>query len=294
MKQKIKRFLKLRKQQDAVKIACILALAGTGFLTSLVYHAAYLYSYVNTPVEYVLTAESAISRERVDELVQMWDGVAVSRQKIMPVTIMYKGVMTTVDCVVLSKEYAGEVLGIDIKDGTKRFYMGEGAFSKWRRELEEGGNIGMGMDMAGSVQSGRDGELDVKYRTEEDAGSGISDGGGDMDGKGVSPTYKTAKVCLAKKSGLAEDLVFAVGDAKDLAGGVYSLRINFRKHDLDGIHVEKLKKQGYSLENEDAVITEGYELEIMLLHMRYGLLCLVICLASMGALIMAASHSICP
>ena len=89
-----------------MKIICILAIAGICFLAGFIYHLAGIYSYVNSPVEYVLSGDRTVSERHINELLQIESGMVVSGQKNIPVTIMYKGVTTTVDCLVISKKYA--------------------------------------------------------------------------------------------------------------------------------------------------------------------------------------------
>ena len=59
------------------------------------------------------------------------------------------------------------------------------------------------------------------------------------------------------------------------------LRVQFAKHDLDGLQVGALRKLGYEIQNEDVVITEEYELELKLLHIQYGLIFCALCVAAM-------------
>ncbi|MDE6566589.1 MAG: hypothetical protein K2K70_02510, partial [Lachnospiraceae bacterium] len=57
-----------------------------------------------------------------------------------------------------------------------------------------------------------------------------------------------------------------------------SLRVQYGSHDLDGLHVEHLVKLGYALEKEEVILREKFEIQIKLLHIKYGLLLCVICL----------------
>ena len=52
MNNKIRSFLRLRKQSDTVKIICLFVLAATAFFVSVIYHAWDIYRFVNTPAEY--------------------------------------------------------------------------------------------------------------------------------------------------------------------------------------------------------------------------------------------------
>lgn len=286
MRRKIRNLMKLRRQSDTMKIICILALAGICFLGSFIYHLAGIYSYVNSPVEYVLSGDRTVSEKYINELMQMESAMVVSRQKNIPVTITYKGLTTTLDCLVISKEYAENILGINTIDGTKRFYMNDETFLEWKQELEESGETGEGIHVENGVQKNGGLELDIKYMPDEEEVVGPQDDGGaslsDDSSTTVlaSPEYKTGKISVIKGEEIKEKMVFTIGEAKDLQKNANSLRVRFRKHDLDGIHVEKLGKLGYSFENEDTVITDEYELKLKLIYIKYNLLCFAICLLS--------------
>ena len=287
MKHKIKIFFKLRKQSDTVKIICILAMAGVGFLISIIYHAADIYSYVNTPAEYVISGEGMVLQQRIDDLLQSEKGTMSSRQKSIPVTIMYKGIAAAVDCQVVSKEYAEGVFGINAGGGTKRFYMDKESFLEWKQELKDISNDGVDfngtdINIEESEKKGGDMEIDIKYMTEEASGS-LTDGGSTGE-EGAANKYKTAKISVIKTDSVTERLIFTVGTSKDFLTDAYSMRIRFKQHDLDGTHVEKIRKLGCSLENENTVLTDEYELKIKLLHIKYGLACFVICLLSAGVM----------
>ena len=68
MKNKIRGFLKLRKQSDTVKLICMLAFVGIFFLANTIYHAWGIYHYVNTPAEYILMGTEGGRGERVEDL----------------------------------------------------------------------------------------------------------------------------------------------------------------------------------------------------------------------------------
>lgn len=286
MRCKIRNLIKLRKQSDTMKIICILAIAGISFLAGFIYHLAGIYSYVNSPVEYVLSGDRTVSEKHINELVQIESGIVVTRQKNISVTIMYKGVKTPLECLVISKEYAENILGINTLDGTKRFYMDDETFLEWKQELEESGETGEGIRVENGVQKNGGMEFDIKYISDEGDASGQKDDSGVSPSDGgsttaeASPEYKRGKISVIKRENMKEKIVFTIGEANDLQKNVNSLRVRFKKHDLDGVHVEKIEKLGYSFENEDMVLTDEYELKLKLLYMKYNLLCFAICLLS--------------
>ena len=80
MREKIRNFFRLRKQNDMVKVSCLFALAGIAAFASVCFRVWGIYAYADTPAEYVLMGEGFISKICVDELRQMEGVERVSRQ----------------------------------------------------------------------------------------------------------------------------------------------------------------------------------------------------------------------
>lgn len=250
MRTKIKRFLKLRKQNDAVKIIVILAIAGSVCFANVCYHAWGIYQYVNTPVEYIL--EGAMSERRMEELRQSKDVAEISRQREQTVSILYDGVPASISCTVLEKEYMEKMFGKKCSAGTKRFYMNESAFQEMQQESE--GN--------GAENGMIDGEIEIRYCESEEA-----------------ENYKTAKLIIVKnKMPEEKSFIYTTNTAGQSWNNAETVRIRFEKHDLDGLRTEQFRKQGYTIDNENEVIREEYEFQNKMIHIQTGLFSCSICL----------------
>lgn len=280
MKKRIKTFLRLRRQNDLVKIICILGLAGIGFFISAMYHVWTIYQFVGTPAEYVLTGEGLVSGKRLDELKQMNGIMQVSRQLDVSATLTYRGSRGDVECLMVSQDYLENMFGTEIPAGTKRFYMNEAAFAQWKQTLAEN-NEGMG-EVVGERQADGTLELDVRYAMSDFSADDMSSDDGDTNSD-LAEVYKTAKLVVVK-DGREEGLTCTVGADSQLLKEAFGLRVKFAGHDLDGLQVSKLRKINYVIENEDVVITEEYEIKMRLCHVWYGLLCSVICAVGVFAL----------
>ena len=270
MRDRIRRFLKLRRQSDTVKIICALVLAGIMFLISVIFHVWEIYHYVNTPAEYVLTGDGVVSKQRMDELLQDESVARASRQMDVPVTVMYRGARATVNCTMLSEEYIEGMFDKKPLASTKTIYMNEAAFLELQQALQENNESTPDME----IQEPEDGsaELDIRYSLEE----GFADLGGD-DTASI-PQYKAAKLMAEKTGKQGEGFACMAETDSRLLKEAVSIRVQFKNHDLDGIQISNLRKLGYSIENENVLITEEYEVKIKLLHIQYGLLCFFICL----------------
>lgn len=287
MRRKIRKFFRLRKQNDTVKLICIFALAAIAAFASVGYHVWEIYVYVDTPAEYVLMGEGAVTNKRVDELRQIEGVERVSRQLEETLHVMYRGVSAEINCMMLSQQYMEGMFGGKMTDGTKKIYMDEAAFSVWKQALsDKGGNISE-LDAGGS-------EFEIRYSGAGDAaGAGAGDavekgGTGDVSGDAegaasldVQPS-KTAKLVVIKgeeaegENGEAGFACMAETDSR-LLKEAYMLRIRFRKHDLDGLQVKGLRDLGYEIQNEGALIEEEYEVKMKLLHIQYGLVLCAVC-----------------
>lgn len=267
MNNRIQSFLRLRKQSDTVKVICLFALAAAAFFASVIYHTWDIYRFVNTPAEYVLAGEGTISPKRMDELAQMGDVAGVSRQMEVSITVMYQGMSTVIKCNLLSQDYMEKLLDIKLPTGTKRIYMNEAAFSEMLQGIsEENEDL---TDVESLKPADASTGLDIRYSMAE--------------------TYKSAKLIVAKEDGQDEKDFTCIAEAEGrLLREAYGLRVLFERHDLDGLHVERLRKLGYEIENEEAVITEENEIRTKLLHIQYGLLSFGICLIAIFTLKHAA------
>lgn len=258
--------MKLRKQSDMVKLIGIFALVAAACLVSVVCHAWEIYSYVNTPAEYVLAGE--VSQKRLEELRQNEEVAMVSQQMEIPVSISYQGVKAEISATVLSKEYIEGMYGAGAAAGTRRIYMNEAAFSELRLALSE-----KHVDMGQAGRSDGSEEYDIRYFMAEVPENP------EGDDAVAAPGYKMAKLIVRGTEERAH-AVFTVGTDRWLRKRAGSLRVRFTKHDLDGLHVEWIGKLGYTIENEAVVVAEEYEVKQKLLHIQYGLLCGAVCLVA--------------
>lgn len=274
---KIKYFMKLRKQNDTVKIIVILALAGIASAVSVLYYAWMIYHYVNTSVEYVLTADRAVSTEQVNTLLQLEGVTRVSRQRDIPVMLRYQGAETEVSAVLLSRDYVEEMFDMTLPSDVGRIIMNKAAFS----------------DLQTAWSENRDGMAEIESQKQED-GSMVLDvhyciaetmpdetAGDDA----MEQEERPIRIIVTETAEQREEpFVCLVDTDGSLLRKAQSLRVQYKSHDLDGLHVERLAKLGYALEKEEMILIEKYEVQIKLLHIKYGLLVCVICLVSVFTL----------
>lgn len=289
----IRHFLLLRKQNDTVKLICLFVLTGVVFLIFMGYCTWGIFRYMETPAEYILSGDGVVSGQRVRELRQSEDISEVSRQIETSVSVWYGGCETTVECTMLSPEYIAGLSGTEIPAGGSRIYMNEAAFSEFQAAISGDASYRESDGLKEGSQ-----ELTVRYSLGEDAmtvGGGSSDDGtaGGTETTAVVRNSRSAKLIVIQTTGEeAESFIYTPETERKLLREAVSLRVRFRTHDLDGLHVENLRKLGYEIENEGMILEEEYEMQTTLLHIRYGLLICGICIAAVFALAKSAKETV--
>lgn len=262
---RIRHFLLLRRQNDTVKLACLFALTGVTCLIFAGYHVWEIFRYMENPAEYILSGDAVVSNERVRELCQSEDISGVSRQIGVSVPVWYRGCETVVQCKMLSPDYIAELSDAEIPEGSSRIYMNEVAFDEFRAAVSEHAAYEDGF---GSSEGGKG--LTVRYSLGEDA-------------------RRLAKLVVIQTGGEeAESFIYTPETEGKLLREAVSLRVLFQTHDLDGLHMENLRKLGYEIENEDVLLEEEYKIQMALLHIRYGLVICGICMAAVYGIVRSA------
>lgn len=285
---KLRFIFRLRKQSDTIKIVFIFGIIGILSIIQTGYYTWEIYHYMNSPAEYVLTGDGNITQENVDELLQEETIAMVSRQLDLPITVMYNGTKTVLDATILSKDFIAENLNLkeDLAAETKKIYVDEETFSQFL--LEEKDNQDDILDIT---------SLDIHCQMGDESPDADSDEGGEKGADRPEQKYSAAKLISTKSVGAAhgaeESFIYIADVNQRLLKNASSLRVQFKKHDLDGLQVKHLRTLGYSIVNEERIQEEEYELEVKLLHIRYGLLCFALSLLASCTLVkhyQGASH----
>ena len=224
MKNKLIYFFRLIRQSDTVKIVCIFVLAGMVCFISAAYHIWVIYGYVNTPAEYVLAANGMVSEKNMDKMEQNKSVAKVSRQMECPVSVMYGGKEALITCTLISKEYLEKMFQTDLSAGTKKIYMNKTAFSGLKEQWQEN-------SQEIDLESGEgETEFNIRFLL-----------GGEEEGEEVP--YRSAKLIVIGDGGEEEEgAAYMAETESQLQKKADSLRVQFAKHDLDGLQVEELRK----------------------------------------------------
>lgn len=260
---KIRKFLRLRKQNDTVKLMCLFILAGAGFFVNVLYHAGKLYHSVQSPVEYYLVQGSAVTNEQLSELAQEEDVAAVSRSLDIPVRVKYQGQETMMICTMLSKSYIETVYGIKSSSSEKRYYMNETALKEIQAGFLEN-NVSLGK---GDITEYGE-EYQIQYLEEEEG----------AEEENMPPqAFHSGKLLVLKEKTEQETAFICTEEDGTRLNKSDSVRVLFSGYDLDGMRMETLTKMGYEVQNEQILAMEEYEMKIRLFHIRYGILICAAC-----------------
>lgn len=280
-----RRFWRLRKQNDIVKIMLLFGVLGFTFLVNAVYSGIQIYKLVNTPVEYVMSGWYGNSSDsRLSELARLENVTAVSCQMDGAAAVKYQTIESSISYVELSEEYIESVYGIKDSGSMKNFYMNPAAYKRFTQSVYFRTAVNKaGMDEIGENAGYTDEGLRVNYALDGQVQMENEDSLAGNPASGIA--YGTAKVVLVDTNIAGDEpYVFCKGDRVSLLKSATSVRVRAGQQDLDGMNIKRMQELGFSVANEELIIRTEYEQEIQMIKIKFGLLLAVICVVSVWAL----------
>ena len=255
-----RKFLKLRKQNDSVKVLLIFGFIGIISLSRFFSGAFNLYRNIHQPEEYVLTAGGLRPLTGyVDEIRKIDDIKCVCLQKEASVTLNINNRELSFSCLILSPEYMEKVYAVDEKGQMPVFYMNASAAELMKN----------------------DGQLSEKDIEEIDgcrvdyvlASDGLSE-------------KSTAKLAFLE-SRVAEEnpLIYCSKEEGDLPEGTDNLRVCLSKGDLDGTQVNQFIRMGLDVVNKEEIRIKSANRDGQLLQIKYDGLIAALCILFIVCLI---------
>ena len=243
----LKKFFKLRRQNDYVKIMFVAFLLGVFMLGSAVYNGVSVYQTLQTPTEYILSAgPDKMTGEALEKLTKTEGVDMVSIQKQLELTIENSEEGASFTGYQISASYLKDVYRKKNTGGMKTFYLTPKAYKK---AMPESGN-----------EKENQKEFQAKYQMGEEER--------DM-----------AKFVLLESPLFEEEeMVFCEGNTSDFSKDCNEIRAYITKSDLDGTMIKHIENLGYSITNMEFVRETEYQLEKQFLKIKYdvtiGILCL--------------------
>ncbi len=263
-----KRFWRLRKQNDTVKMMLLYLVIGACFLVNVIYNGVLLYRFLQSPIEYVLAgnASGGVPGAKLREIAELENVKAFSMQGEMEVTMKYQTAEEiSCSCICLSKEYLKLAYGIVESGATKTFYANRAAYEQLKRGSDYEGN-------------GEENIARVTYTIEalEEAEEGR---------KGSANV-----VLLTDIRADGEPVMFCGGDSVDY-GKSTLVRVLAKKREMDQKTANSLQRTGFTVENTGELQKDAYVQELKLVRMSYGLAVAAVCFV--GAWVMWRSVDLC-
>lgn len=239
-------FLKLRKQNDYVKIMFFIFLLGIYMLGSAIFNGLGIYHQLSTPEEYILSADAQnITQEAIKKITDTEKVDAASIQKQTNLTINITEDEQSFECYQISETYLKNVYHTESSGGMKTFYLTPKAYNKVRKKFEKNKN---------------NNEIQSKYQM------------------GDEETGIAKIVLLENKLFSDEELAFCQGNSAELSKDCEEIRAYITKKDLDGMTVKHLENLGYSIKNMEEVRETEYQLETNFLRIKYEIIIGVLCM----------------
>lgn len=156
-----KKFWKLRRQDDRVKVILMFLAGGIVFFIYAGYNSVLLYKMIQNPTEYVLAPEGRKTdvQKRLSKICE-WDEIAAaSFQTEKDITLKYQDYEETFSCIELSEAYMEAVYGVKESGAMKTFYMNKKAYRQLCRESGlqekyEGHTAGDGLKLSYTDEAG--------------------------------------------------------------------------------------------------------------------------------------------
>lgn len=249
-----RKFLKLRKQNDSVKIMLIFTVAAIGFFAASIRNAVLFYADIHQPVEYVLTAGGQRPLEGYIHEIQKLDSAeCVSLQKETSVSFYIEGENMDLNCIGLSSDYLSKVYDLHEPGSMRTFYINARAVE----QLPE------------KVRNRETEQIQADYRM-----------------NGEENEEGTARIIVLDDDGADEQpQVLYKDDYLNLSEAALSIRVCMQRNDLNGSTVDNFIRMGLNVENKEELKLSSVERGRKLERLKYELLISVLCMFFTACLI---------
>ena len=263
---KIRELIKLRKQNDRVKIAFLFILSGIGFFGISVGNGISCLDIVNGRSEYVLSKAEQITRKDIDLLNSVQDISCVSRELTENVTVKYREGEAAVSSVLVSEEYIKELYGVEDRSSGKVFYMNHAALLLINEEL------GLSDQAAAEKEAF---EIKVTYLPEGEEGG----------------RYKSAVLIVLQDTLHGDEpFVCTCDSTARLSYGTASVRVIREKRQIEDMAGAQFEKMGFQVEEKERLMETAYEVQLSMVKLEYSILLAVVCLFA-GVLLFAGEKN---
>lgn len=240
----LQKFLKLRKQNDVVKIMMFFGVVSLIFFGTAINHLFDLHQEMNSTAEYILIGNGRKSLGNyLDELSKMEDIQCVSLQNESTVSFYIQGKEISMECVGISEDYLKAMYGLEDISAMQIFYIND-AFKK---EL-------FGEDTIETMQT-------LEYRCDE---KNIENG--------------IAKIKFIESFSDDVNVLICVENQLNLMDEASSLRIGMKKNRLNVNRIKQWNAMGLHIENQQEIEMTAVQRDKTLQTIKYQFIISGLCL----------------
>lgn len=264
---KIREFLRLRRQQDAVKIIILYVIA-IGVCCGFLIRDGLRYAQITrTKEEFKLIGNDQVLTDSKVQRVREIEGVtAVSYDVSDSVTVTYQANTTSFEAELLSEAYMQEVYGITQEGSTTTYYANPAAYKQIIQSLSQ--------DIT-PIQAE---ELTVTYTSsveQSQSANQSTDNGSDASQAGDSRTARIVQVDIGGDS----PFICAVGDPVTLKTSG-NLRIQIARQDQSQKVLTLAGNLSFSNDNVLEIYQAQAKLDQLFIRVKFELLLMLVCLVA--------------
>ena len=250
----LKHFMKLRRQNDVIKIITILFIICAFCIISAIMSGIGFYKKQNEQVAYTFEG-NIVTDELLNEIKENKNIKNATPVKTVSIEFLVNGETIALECQMISKEYLENTMGIHNLQ-SNLFYANE-----------------LAMDMIYKNKSQSAAKFMILSEEEE-------------------PTYKNGQIIVLPDKGEEESdmpVIYYCGSLSELKDAAEAI-ILLEKHDLDGSIKQYLSNKGFQLKERENVAIDNAEMNETLLVIKYRLIIAGICMVSALVLKKYALH----
>lgn len=264
---KIREFLRLRRQQDAVKIIILYVIA-IGVCCGFLIRDGLRYAQITrTKEEFKLIGNDQVLTDSKVQRVREIEGVtAVSYDVSDSVTVTYQANTTSFEAELLSEAYMQEVYGITQESSTMTYYANIAAYKQICQSLSQG---------ITPIQAE---ELTVTYTSSVEQSQNTNqptDSSSDASQAGDSRTARIVQVDIGGDS----PFICAVGDPVTLKTSK-DLRIQIARQDQSQKVLTLADNLSFSNDNALEIYQAQAKLDQLFIRVKFELLLMLVCLVA--------------
>lgn len=264
---KIREFLRLRRQQDAVKIIILYVIA-IGVCCGFLIRDGLRYAQITrTKEEFKLIGNDQVLTDSKVQRVREIEGVTdVSYDVSDSVTVSYQANTTSFKAELLSEAYIQEVYGITQEGSTTTYYANAAAYNQIRQSLSQDVTPIQTEELTVTYTSSTEQNQNTNQPT--DSGSDASQAGGG----------RTARIVQADIGG-DTPFICAIGDPVTLkASG--NLRIRIARQDQSQKVLTLAGNLSFSNDNALEIYQAQAKLDQLFIRVKFELLLMLVCLVA--------------